>query len=109
MTKSLDSLVEWLIDNGHAGKLLGMLWGESQYADFESLGSLDRHSRILISMAAQHLEFIERFGNIYEDVKVDGKIYFPLHEYFLAWRLALLPGVSHYQLERLCKDLGMPE
>jgi len=68
-----------------------MLWGESQYADFESLGSLDRHSRILISMAAQHLEFIEQMEEVTlqseedeRDIKIDN-----LHDFLKGIKILL--------------------
>jgi len=63
-----ERMIEALIKNGFAMELAKMLLGEGDYADFEALASLDKHSYRLKGMAARHLEFVAEFGDISESV-----------------------------------------
>lgn len=96
-----DEKIEWLIDHGFATDLLQMLIGENDYADQDAFEKLDIHSRILRGMAAQHLQFIVDHGDRTDAVTVNGRIVSPHPDYFAAWKLAICPGISLVQLDRL--------
>ncbi|MGR9372444.1 hypothetical protein [Rhizobium leguminosarum] len=98
---AVDEKIAWLIDHGFATDLLHMLIGENDYADLDAFERLDIHSRILRGMAIQHLQFIIEHGDRTDAVTVNNRIVSPHPEYFSAWKLALCPGISLVQLDRL--------
>ncbi|WP_455296545.1 hypothetical protein [Brucella pituitosa] len=107
MTCAPTEMIDWLLMNGHAGDVLAMMLGENKYADIDSFNKMDSNSNILRTMVVHHLEFIIRFGDVENSIEVDGKIFSPNPEYFEAWKLAMMPGISLTQLHRMCIDLGM--
>jgi hypothetical protein len=96
-----ERMIEALIRNGFAMELANMLLGEGEYADFEALASLDKHSYRLKGMAARHLEFVAEFGDISESVWKGKLLLSPYPEYYEAWKLAGFPGIGSATLERL--------
>ncbi|MGH1351431.1 MAG: hypothetical protein ACRBBN_11585 [Methyloligellaceae bacterium] len=107
MTYSEKDLIE-IVDSLHLHEQLhDMLAGTSEYSDLDAIESLDKHSRRLAAMAQRHLDYVIRFndpGNEEKSQKVGSHIYSNYPDYYQAWQLAGLPGVSLYMLEKLIDD-----
>lgn len=100
-------LVDEAIALGLHGELLAILEGTSEYSDVELFERLDRHSRRLRSMAIMHLQFIVEFGYAGQEKKsitVGNRIHSNFPDYFEAWKLAGIPGMSSILLENMISD-----
>ena len=100
-------LVDEAMSLGLQAELLGMLDGSSQYFDARFFEDLDRHSRRLRSMALLHLQFAVTFnytGSETRHITVGKIIHSSYPDYFEAWKLAGIPGMSSYLLEKMLAD-----
>lgn len=99
-----ERMIESLIKNGLAMELAKMLLGEGEYADFEALASLDKHSYRLKGMAARHLEFVTEFGDIGESAWKGKLLLSPYPEYYEAWKPAGFQGVGSAHAEHIIRS-----
>ncbi|MGO4569434.1 hypothetical protein AB4Z52_31410 [Rhizobium sp. 2YAF20] len=101
------NLIDDALSLGLARELLGMMEGESEYSDIDSILKLDRHSGRLLNMATRHIDFMLEFGcdvKEHKTAKKEGKVYSSYPEYFEAWKLAGIPGISLSQLTTMIED-----
>jgi hypothetical protein len=101
-----EKLIDRALELGLVDDLIGMMTGESQYADEKAFKKMDMNSSRLRGMALSHLQFMKKFGYCDEEksVKEDGYILSSYPEYFKAWKLAGCPGISISKLEKLLED-----
>ncbi|SCB39858.1 hypothetical protein [Rhizobium hainanense] len=100
-------LVDEAMSLGLQAELLGMLDGSSQYFDARFFEDLDRHSRRLRSMTLLHLQFAVTFnytGSETRHITVGKIIHSSYPDYFEAWKLAGIPGMSVYLLGKMIED-----
>jgi hypothetical protein len=100
-------LVSEAMGQGLQAELLGMLDGTSKYFDPRFFEGLDRHSSRLRSMALMHLQFAVKFnytGPEERHVMVGKIIHSTYPDYFEAWKLAGVPGMSPYLLQKMLDD-----
>lgn len=100
-------LVDKAMELGLQAELLGMLDGTSKYFDKRFYEELDRHSRRLRSLAMMHLQFAVQFsytGSEERHIQVGKIIHSSYPDYFEAWKLAGIPGMSLYLLEKMLDD-----
>jgi hypothetical protein len=97
-------LIKDVLDNGLAPALLDVMNGESEYSDSMAYNKMDAHSRRLYTMARMHLEFIIKYGNDKDSVRDGSHVYSNFKNFFEAWQLAGLPGISLELLEKMLKD-----
>ena len=97
-------LIKDVLDNGLAHALLDIMNGDSKYSDLAAYNKMDIHSKRLYTMARMHIEFIIRYGDD-KDVAKDGRhVYSNFKNFFEAWQLAGLPGISPELLEQMLRD-----
>jgi hypothetical protein len=104
---SEEELVSEAMELGLQAELLAMLDGTSKYSDERFFKELDRHSRRLRSMALSHLQFAVQFnyvGSETRHIKVGKIIHSTYPDYFEAWKLAGVPGLSPYLLQKMLDD-----
>jgi hypothetical protein len=97
-------LIREVLDNGLAHALLDIMNGDSNYSDLTAYNTMDKHSTRLYTMARMHLEFIIKYGDSKDSV-VDGHhVHSSFKNFFEAWQLAGLPGISPERLEQMLRD-----
>ena len=109
MIVSEKELIEKAISLKLHSELLAMLEGKSEYADPSLREKLDRHSRRLMQLTIDHLQYAVDFNYLGEDEmsrKINGKIVCNYPQYFEAWKLAGAPGISITALLNLIDASG---
>jgi len=101
------TLIDEAIALGLTAELLAMLEGSSKYSDVSLFDRLDKHSKRLRDMTILHLKFVVEFKrglNSEETVKVGKIVHSSFPQYFEAWKLAGIPGISTSCLDGMVND-----